>query len=102
ADPVAADPAVAGQEAEGRAAVEELAAGLDREELGAAVGEGVAADLVAADLAAVDRAVADQEVEGPVAAVPVEGAADRAEDLAEVQVGVAEPELGRVENRESG
>jgi len=52
----------------------------------------------------VDREVADPEVVDQVAAAPVEAAEDRAEDLAEVQVGVAEPvgEPGRVENQASG
>ncbi len=54
-----------------------------------------------------DRAVQEVADQGAVVQVvedPVEGAEDRAEDLAEVQVGLAEAvgELGRVENQGSG
>jgi len=78
------------------------------------VEEGVEGQVAVEDLAVdpgrVDRAAVDQAVEGQVAvdrveAAPVvEGAEDRAEDLAEVQVGGAEAvgERGKVENQASG
>jgi len=85
-------------------AVEDLAVDLER------AGQAVAVEDLAVDPDRVDRAAVDQEVEGQVAgdrveAAPVvEGAEDRAEDLAEVQVGVAEAvgERGKVENQASG
>jgi len=85
-------------------AVEDLAVDLER------AGQAVAVEDLAVDPDRVDRAAVDQAVEGQVAvdrveAAPVvEGAEDRAEDLAEVQVGVAEAvgERGKVENQASG
>ena len=102
--PVAVEDLAVDLERAGQAvAVEDLAVDPDRVDR-------AAVDRAAVDRAAVDRAAVDQAVEGQVAvdrveAAPVvEGAEDRAEDLAEVQVGVAEAvgERGKVENQASG
>ena len=81
--------AAEGQEVGDPAAVEDLAADLDR---------------AAADQEAVVRAAEGQEGGDPVVEDPAEEAEDRVEDLEEEQVEVAEPEgePGRVESRASG
>ena len=97
-DRAAVDQAAVDQAVEGQAAVDQAVEGQ------------VAVEDLAVDPDRVDRAAVDQAVEGQVAvdrveAAPVvEGAEDRAEDLAEVQVGVAEAvgERGKVENQASG
>jgi len=117
--PVAVEDLAVDLERAGQAvAVEDLAVDPDRVDRAAvdrAAVDRAAVDRAAVDQAAVDQAVegqaaVDQAVEGQVAvdrveAAPVvEGAEDRAEDLAEVQVGVAEAvgERGKVENQASG
>lgn len=85
------------------ARVKELAAVEDSVVEADRVGQAAVEDLAVDPDRAVQE-VADQGAVVQVVEDPVEGAEDRAEDLAEVQVGLAEAvgELGRVENQGSG